>query len=114
MRDVDMLKKEIVEKLKPLNPEKIILFGSYAYGNPTKDSDLDICVVEKNYKNRFQEKQKIRKLLKDIDLPKDILNPTLEEYEFYKNEFGSVYKDIEEKGVVLWKNSLKFVEGEIQ
>jgi len=114
MNDIELLKKEIVEKLKPLNPEKIILFGSYAYGNPTKDSDLDICVVEKNYKNRFQEKQKIRELLKDIDLPKDILNPTLEEYEFYKNEFGSVYKDIEEKGVVLWKNSLKFVESEIQ
>ena len=114
MNDIELLKKEIVEKLKPLNPEKIILFGSYAYENPTKDSDLDICVVEKNYKNRFQEKQKIRELLKDINLPKDILNPTLEEYEFYKNEFGSVYKDIEEKGVVLWKNSLKFVESEIQ
>jgi predicted nucleotidyltransferase len=114
MRDIDMLKKEIVDRLKPLNPEKIILFGSYAYGNPTKDSDLDICIVEKDYKNRFKEKKKIRELLKDIDLPKDILNPKLEEYEFYKNEFGSVYKDIDEKGVVLWKKSLEFTESEIQ
>ena len=102
---IDILKKEIVERLKPLNPEKIILFGSYAYGNPTKDSDLDICVVERDYNHKFKEKQKIRELLKDIDLAKDILNPKLEEYEFYKNEFGSVYKDIEEKGVVLWRNS---------
>ena len=74
MKLTDDIKKQIVTKLKPLNPLKIIIFGSYAYGNPTKDSDLDICVVEKNYKNRFQEKQKIRELLKDIDLPKDILN----------------------------------------
>jgi len=110
MNDIELLKKEIVDRLKPLNPEKIILFESYAYGNLTKDSDLDICVVEKNYKNRFQEKQKIREFLKDIDLPKDILNPTLEEYEFYKNEFGSVYKDIEEKRVALWKNSLEFTK----
>jgi predicted nucleotidyltransferase len=27
------------------NPEKIILFGSYAYGNPGEDSDLDLLVV---------------------------------------------------------------------
>lgn len=35
----------IIEKLKPTDPEKIILFGSYAYGKPTPDSDLDILVV---------------------------------------------------------------------
>ncbi|MXW79748.1 MAG: nucleotidyltransferase domain-containing protein, partial [Gemmatimonadetes bacterium] len=26
-------------------PLKIILFGSYAYGTPTEDSDVDLCVV---------------------------------------------------------------------
>jgi len=35
-------------------------------------------------------------------MPKDILVPYLEEYEFYKKEYGSVYKDIEDKGVLLW------------
>jgi len=35
----------IVEELKKASPEKIILFGSYAYGNPNEDSDLDIIVV---------------------------------------------------------------------
>jgi predicted nucleotidyltransferase len=99
--NIETLKTEIVEKLKPINPVKVILFGSYAYGNPTQNSDLDICVVEKEYKNRFKEKRKIRELLKDINIPKDILNPTLSEYDFYKNEYGSVYKDIEEKGEVL-------------
>ena len=43
--DIEKLKKEIVERLKPLNPEKIILFGSYAYGNPHEDSDVDLYVV---------------------------------------------------------------------
>lgn len=28
-----------------LKPEKIILFGSYAYGNPTPDSDVDLLIV---------------------------------------------------------------------
>jgi len=43
--DIEKLKKEIVDRLKPLSPYKIILFGSYAYGNPTKDSDIDLYVV---------------------------------------------------------------------
>jgi len=100
--DIEKIKLEIIKRLKSLNPEKIILFGSFAYGNPTKDSDLDICVVQKKYKSRWEEKAKIRKLLKDIKMPKDILVPYLEEYEFYKKEYGSVYKDIEDKGVLLW------------
>ena len=35
----------IIKNLKHTKPEKIILFGSYAYGNPSEDSDLDILVV---------------------------------------------------------------------
>jgi predicted nucleotidyltransferase len=104
MIDIELVKRTIVEKLMPLNPEKIILFGSYAYGTPTEDSDLDICVVEKDYENKWEEKRKIRESLSELDVPKDILNPRLDEYNFYKNECGSVYKDIEEKGVVLWSS----------
>jgi predicted nucleotidyltransferase len=46
--DIEEVKKEIIEKLKPLNPEKIILFGSYAYGTPDANSDIDIYVVTKD------------------------------------------------------------------
>ena len=100
----DELYSKIVEALKPLKPVKIILFGSYAYGKPNEDSDLDICVVERDYKNKWEEKKRIREALSFIEMPKDILNPKIDEYEFYKNEPGSVYKDIEEKGVVLWSS----------
>jgi Nucleotidyltransferase domain. len=47
MLDINTIKPLIVEKLLPLNPTKIILFGSYAYGMPNEESDLDICVIEK-------------------------------------------------------------------
>ena len=30
---------------RDFNPQKIILFGSYAHGNPTWDSDVDLLVV---------------------------------------------------------------------
>ncbi len=103
MINIEQIKKDIVKALKTLEPEKIILFGSYAYGNPTKDSDLDICVVEKEYKSRWDEEHKIRKLLSQIKMGKDILVPYLEEFEFYKKEINSVYNDIDIKGELLWQ-----------
>ncbi|MCK5853397.1 nucleotidyltransferase domain-containing protein, partial [bacterium] len=66
--NITELKETIVNNLKVLNPLKIILFGSYAYGNPNEDSDLDICIVEKSYKSKTKEKSKIRKLLKEINI----------------------------------------------
>ncbi len=43
--DIEQIKAEIVARLKPLNPEKVILFGSCARGEPEKDSDIDLYVV---------------------------------------------------------------------
>lgn len=97
------LKEQIVDALLPLNPVKIILFGSYAYGTPNEDSDIDICVVEKDYENRWEEKAKIRDLLNAIKMPIDILNPKVDEFEFYKNEINSVYYDADKKGICLWQ-----------
>ena len=39
------LETRIREALTPLHPEKVILFGSYAGGRPTEDSDIDLYVV---------------------------------------------------------------------
>ena len=78
--DIEELKKEIVERFIPLNPEKIILFGSYAYGIPGEDSDIDLYVVTSDnfIPNSFSEKMKIKlkfsqainelKRLYDVDL----------------------------------------------
>jgi len=103
--DIEELKKKITKALMPLNPQKIILFGSYAYGTPNENSDIDICIVEKDYINKWEEKRKISRLLDDIRVPIDILNPKLDEYEFYSQEINSVYYDIDKKGIVLWHNS---------
>ncbi|QEN05340.1 nucleotidyltransferase domain-containing protein [Thiospirochaeta perfilievii] len=103
--DIDLIKKDITERLKVLNPEKIILFGSYAYGNPSEDSDLDICVVEDKVESKIAEKTKIRALLKDIRVSKDIIVSYKEEYDFYKTQINSVFYDIETKGDLLWQRN---------
>ncbi len=41
----DELETRIRDALAPLHPEKVILYGSYAWGQPTEDSDIDLYVV---------------------------------------------------------------------
>lgn len=99
----ETLKKEIVDKItSSVNPDKIFLFGSYAYGSPTPDSDLDLAVIIQDVKSKHKESVKLYKILRGIDLPKDIIVSSSEEFDFYKNEPGSVFKTINEKGVVLY------------
>ena len=54
------------------DPEKIILFGSYAWGIPSNDSDIDIIVIKNNIHSRIEEHRKICKslmgLLKSFDI----------------------------------------------
>ena len=50
--DIREILNRIIDKIKiHYQPEKIILFGSYAWGNPTKDSDVDLLIVKKLIKN---------------------------------------------------------------
>lgn len=46
MNDINSILKEIASFIKKsFGAEKVILFGSYAYGNPTQDSDIDLLVI---------------------------------------------------------------------
>ena len=46
--DIESLKAQIAARLAPLEPQKVILFGSYAYGTPDENSDIDLYVVTKD------------------------------------------------------------------
>ena len=46
MVDIEKLKPEIIERLKPLKPDKIILFGSFTYGTQNEDSDIDLFLIK--------------------------------------------------------------------
>ncbi len=51
---------------KEYQPEKIILFGSYAYGHPTKDSDIDLFIIKESNKRRIERFCEVRKIIRDI------------------------------------------------
>jgi predicted nucleotidyltransferase len=67
--------EEIVKRIiDNYDPEKIVLFGSYAYGHPTEDSDLDLLVVKNSDLPRYKRAREIRRHLWGItDTPKDII-----------------------------------------
>ncbi len=55
-------------------PDRIILFGSYAYGEPTEDSDLDLLVVKSGLGPTRQERAlAVRRLVRGVGVPMDIL-----------------------------------------
>jgi len=47
--------------------QRMILFGSYAKGNPHEDSDIDIAIVFVDYENRLERQVELRKLTRQID-----------------------------------------------
>jgi len=95
----------INENLSSLNAKKVILFGSYAYGTPNEDSDLDLCIIEDKIDSKIKEKTKIRNLLKDIKISKDIL---VEEEEYFlahsdENWINTALYDARHKGIVIYE-----------
>jgi predicted nucleotidyltransferase len=55
-------------------PDRIILFGSYAYGEPTEDSDLDLLVVKSGIGQEQQDRElAVRRLVRGAGVPMDIL-----------------------------------------
>ncbi len=97
------IKKIIREKIySEINPKQVILFGSYAYGTATKDSDIDLMIVEqKIIGSKVKEAVRIKRILNEVDMSKDILVVSEDEFEFYKTEAGSVIRDAYERGEVL-------------
>lgn len=63
---------EIVRRIaENYNPEKIILFGSYANGKITEDSDLDIIVIKNTNLPKHKRGIEIRKLFYGLPIPMD-------------------------------------------
>ena len=63
-RRIQKIIAEVVEKIKEeYKPEKIILYGSYAYGKPTEDSDIDLFIVKETDKDRIKRYVEVSELI---------------------------------------------------
>lgn len=85
---------EIVQRIAAgYDPDKIILFGSYASGIPDDDSDLDLFVVKDSDLPRPKRTIQVRKLIYGSGVPIDLIVYTPKEIEDSKdNKFGFVHR----------------------
>jgi predicted nucleotidyltransferase len=96
MRLIRKFAREVVERFQP---DKIILFGSYAYGTPHADSDVDILVVMP-CRNQLDMCVKIS-LTIDPPFPLDIIVRTPYAMRWRLAEGDSFLREITSKGKVL-------------
>lgn len=66
--------QQAVERLVAAsNPNKVILFGSYARGDATEDSDLDLMVIEQEVQNSGEEMIRLHRAVGDVGVGVDVL-----------------------------------------
>jgi len=87
-----------------LKPEKIILFGSYAYGNSTPDSDVDLFVIMKTKAKEIDRFVAVSNLLYPRQFPVDIIVKTPGEVEAESRKKGSFFmREILTRGKVIYE-----------
>ncbi|GAB4579911.1 MAG: nucleotidyltransferase domain-containing protein [Anaerolineales bacterium] len=94
--------QHIAEELKP---EKIILFGSYAYGKPTPDSDVDLLVIMETNQPAKERSWAVSRLLIPRPFPVDILVKTPKEIKIALDKGDFFIKEIMNRGKVLYERS---------
>lgn len=96
--------QEVVNAIaEQFHPDRIILFGSYAYGTPTEDSDVDLLVVMPADK-RDHKKSVAIQMAVPIKFPCDLL---VYDPQYLQQRYGMVdwfIRDIVDKGQVLYES----------
>jgi uncharacterized protein len=92
---------ELVNEIaRRFRPERIILFGSYAWGEPTEDSDIDLMVIKRYTGPSYLAATRVRAVV-DVDFPMDLLVRSPAEVRRRLAIRDFFIMDIMEKGLVL-------------
>ena len=102
-----MIDEKYLEAIKDkivmaVSPEKIILFGSYATGKATEDSDLDLVVVWDTELNPHKRNVYLDGLFRNRDFSLDIFAFTKNEVERFKNTPGTLLYEAFHNGRVIY------------
>lgn len=95
---------EIVARLvKEFEPEKIILFGSHAWGNPHADSDVDLLIIVSSASlSPTRRAAQAYRCLQGIKIPTEIIVSARQELERYRSVPSSLTRQILERGKVVY------------
>jgi len=105
MSNEDLIRNAVYEAIPITIVEQIIVFGSYARGDNTTESDTDICIIVKEKLEREKIKAYRHQLNKIFAvkhrMPTDILIKSSYDFERYKNVAGGIEYAIANEGIVL-------------
>lgn len=105
-----MTQQEVEQKLQEItdtitqqfDPEKLILFGSRAWGTPHEDSDFDVIVIKK-VKDHFKEVRDIHRAFIGKRCPIDILLYTPEQFKYRQRRGDLFIKQVTKEGKMLYE-----------
>ena len=103
MVSVEMLEEVKRRLVDVYTPVSIFLFGSYAWGIPDSDSDIDLLVVVEESKEKFQYRSLSgRRVLRGLKLAKDILVYTVSEFNLLASDPSTLVSKIKSDGKKLY------------
>jgi predicted nucleotidyltransferase len=97
-----LLQKLIQTLVERIQPEKVVLFGSYANGTATQESDVDLLVILDSDLRRDRRQEAISRALRPRRVPMDILAYTPAEVERCMETPTSFVRHILTTGKVLY------------
>jgi len=93
---------EIVRRIvEAVQPQKIILFGSAARDEMSRDSDVDLLVVKAGVHRRHTA-QLLHRVLAGVGVPKDIVVATPQDLEQFKDALGLIYRSALSEGRTIY------------
>lgn len=96
--------EEIIRRIvESAQPEKIVLFGSHAYGRPHEGSDLDILVVMESDLPRYKRAVPIYRALAGLLIGKDVLVYTPQEIDAWSEIPQAFITQVMEKGRIIYE-----------
>ena len=96
------IKKFTDQVAERFEPERIILFGSYAYGKPTSDSDVDLLVIMPFKGNSHEKAIEIRSTI-EAGFPLDLLVHTPQDLRKRIRWEDFFLREVMEKGTILYE-----------
>jgi len=103
MIDKEKIKEIVLKIASGYDPDKIILFGSYANDTPDEHSDLDLLVIKNSEKPRPERGIDVRRILAGALIPMDILVYTNQEVKESENNKYSFIHEAVKNGKVLYE-----------
>ena len=84
-------------------PEKIILFGSYARNGADPGSDVDLLVVESVVSDAAMEMVRLMRVLSPLRIPADVLVVSRQDFVDWSDTPGHILFEAATEGVVLYE-----------